>query len=257
MTLGIIFVSIKTVSIFLKRQLVFLQNKYSLKISAQVSSLIYDKILTSSPSSYKRKCGQGEIINFLTMDVGKLKDHIGQLTYAYIFPFVFVYYFYLLYNYFGISVYFTLIVTVLIVIIEVILLVSLKRYTRKNSKKKDKRMKLIIEAFDSIKFIKMYGLEDIFTEKILNARKEEQFYGIRIYRTQIASNNIVMTTSILTGIVTIFFYEIFERDEIDISTILIGITIFDFIIPYISGLSGAISSFISALNSAKRIEVKY
>lgn len=55
LTLTIVFLSIKLISIFLSRQFFMIQTMMGFKAGAQLNCLIYDKVLKVSPANFKEK----------------------------------------------------------------------------------------------------------------------------------------------------------------------------------------------------------
>ena len=97
--------------------------------------------------------------------------------------------------------------------------------------KKDLCMRAITEAFENIKILKLYNLENEYNKKIIDARRIEMDYFERSFHLKNLIKIINWLCPIIIPITTIGAYILFN-DNFDISVILVGLSIFSkFIIP--------------------------
>ena len=73
-----------------------------------------------------------------------------------------------LFNLLEISFLFGFGVLVLFLIIQVFIQIALQKYVEKTMTKKDERLKIIVETFNSIKLLKLYGWEREFRKRVFN-----------------------------------------------------------------------------------------
>ena len=120
-------------------------------------------------------------------------------------------------------------------------------------KRKDERMKLTTETFENIKIIKLYNWESKFEEKILKKRDKEIEVGKKGLKVAITNITLFWFTPVIVSITTIGFYQFFN-EKISISTILVGLAIFNRLQIPVIDLPEIITNFIDTVISMRRIE---
>ena len=120
-------------------------------------------------------------------------------------------------------------------------------------RKKDKRMKTTTEIFDNIKILKLYNWEREFLQKNLIARKEEMDAMYYVFRTFILTTFLFNSCPCILSCLTLGLYQYFN-DKISISTMLIGLSLFQRLQEPINQLPTVISDFVEASVSLGRIE---
>jgi len=250
---GIIFLFILFITIFVKLQNFLIQQKISLKIRYQLNSLIYQKILKISPSSFSQRTSKGKIVNFIQNDSYKISDLIKKCPGIIIYPGKIIAYIYLLFDFFGISFLFGIIAFIIMIIINIIIFKQYNILEQEFLKAKDNRMKTTTETFENIKIIKLYNWENKFKDKILEKRENEIKVGIRGIKVAVTNITLFWFTPVIVSIVTIGCY-MWAHETFSISTMLVGLAIFNLIQEPIEGLPDIITSIIDTVIAMKRIE---
>ena len=251
--LGFILLMIQFINIFVNLQNSLIQQKMSLKIRYQLNSLIYHKILKISPSSFSQRTSQGKIVNFIQNDSSKISDLIKKCPGIIIDPVKIIAYIYLLFNFFGISFLFGIIAFLIMVIINIFIFKKYNILEQQFLKAKDNRMKTTTETFDNIKILKLYNWENKFKDKIVEKRESEIKIGIKGIKVIITNITLFWFTPVIVSIVTIGCY-MWTHETFTISTMLVGLAIFNLIQDPIEGLPDIINSIIDTIISMKRIE---
>ena len=251
--LGISFIILQLSSIYINLHNMMIEEIIGLKSNYQLNILIYQKILKNSPSGFIKKAKQGQIINFIDNDSHKLSDLIKYIPGIIINPIKIIAYVYLLFDFFGLSFLFGLIVFIIMIGINIIIFNKYNILEKEFMKRKDERMKLTTETFENIKIIKLYNWESKFEEKILKKRDKEIEVGKKGLKVVIINITLFWFTPILVSITTIGFYQYFN-DKISISIILVGLAIFVRLQNPIINLPEIITNFIDTIISMRRIE---
>ena len=250
---GGLFLLIQFIHIFVNLQNTLIQQKISLKIKYQLNSLIFQKILKISTSSFSQRTSQGKIVNFIQNDSYKISDLIKKCPGIIIYPGKIIAYIYLLFDFFGISFLFGLIAFIIMIIINIIIYKLYNEIEQQFLKAKDNRMKTTTETFENIKIIKLYNWESKFKDKILEKREREIDVGIKGIKVAVTNITLFWFTPILVSIVTIGCY-MWLHETFTISTMLVGLTIFTLIKEAIENLPDIITSIIDTMIAMKRIE---
>lgn len=158
----------KLISIFINRHNTLFQQRISIKCVNILYAFLFEKILKISPASTKNKSSQGEIVNYIQVDANKIGELIKWSPWLFICPIQIVVYIMLLFYYFGYSFLFGVIPLVICAIINAILFKLYLNFNKEFMKKKDARMSVTTETFDSLKLLKMYAWDQIFKGKVKN-----------------------------------------------------------------------------------------
>ena len=147
-----------------------------IKVKSGLSCLIYEKILRIN-SSTSNDYTHGEIVNFINIDLGKIKNLTMRLFLVTRFPILVVFGIWLLVHYFGYCIVAAFIVGFVNFLIWFVIEKLLARIEKLILDERDKRMRWTTEIISSIKVIKLNSLKDTFTDKVQNIRNQELFYG--------------------------------------------------------------------------------
>ena len=223
------------------------------KVGYQLNCFIYNKILNYSSSGFIKGANQGEIINFIQIDSMRLLFFLTRSPNALISPILIITYIYLLFDFFNFTFIFGLIVILLFIILNYYISKESKIRQKMMMEKKDLCMKITSEALENIKILKLYNWENEFKRKIIEARKIEMDYSKKRFfiLNLIRSLNYLCPT--LISILTIGIYNLFN-DSFNISTMLIGLSIFSKLQTPIKMLQNLINMIIDSIVSFKRIE---
>ena len=119
--------------------------------------------------------------------------------------------------------------------------------------KKDLCMKATTETLDNIKILKLYNWENEFKKKILDAKRIEMDYTTERFNMTILNTTLNWLCPTLVSIITIGVYQQFH-ETFNISTMLIGLSIFSKLQGPIAMLPDVINSILETTVSMKRIE---
>lgn len=160
------FIIAKIVSVLVDRQYEAYDEYLVIRACNVVESFLVNKILRSSPASMKEKSGQGKVLNHIEIDSEKIGEMLCHVAYIIVYPFETAIYIGLLFKYFGIAFLFGMIPLILNCFVNYVLFV---RYAAKEEEylfKKDCRMEVTMETFESLKLLKMYVWEKLFQKKV-------------------------------------------------------------------------------------------
>ena len=246
----VILLSNKLFHIFLLRFFQFYSLKFGAKITIQINTLIYDKLLKISPYA---PISEGNLVNFIQLDAEKLGDFFSYIPVTIVLPIKILFFVYLLFRYLGLTFIFGLIAIICILYYSVYSQGKRAFYQKELLKYKDQRMKTTTQVLNSIKIIKFSCWENFYYKRIKEKRKLELDYLKKMENLNLNVNGLSSSTSNITSLISILAYAIFSS-EMSISNILTSLYIFNslgepfFLLPeYISGL-------LDSMISLKRLE---
>ena len=165
---------IDIVSNLIGEQSDFIQALVGINAKHGIIGIIYDKILKISQSTNKR-FSQGEIINFINVDVEKVTNISSYLSYAAWLPFQALFGFWFLFYYFEFLLFSSIAIGIIFTLLCFWIGLIRGLLQKKICIEKDKRMSATNEIINSIKVIKFNSLADVFVRKILKLRNNELF----------------------------------------------------------------------------------
>ena len=246
----VILLSNKLIHIFLLRFFQFYSLKFGTKITIQINTLIYDKLLKISPYA---PISEGNIVNFIQLDAEKLGDFFSYIPVTVVLPLKIFFFVYLLFKYFGLTFILGLIVLIMILFFSIYSQGKRALYQKELLKYKDQRMKTTTQVLNIMKIIKFNSWEKYFYDKIKSQREIELEYLKKIQTLTLFINALSLSTSNITSLISIIANS-FLSSKISISNILTSLYIFNslgeplFLFPeYISGL-------LDSMISLKRLE---
>ena len=246
----VILLSNKLFHIFLLRFFQFYTLKFGTKITIQINTLIYDKLLKISPYA---SISEGNIVNFIQLDAEKLGDFFSYIPLTVVLPLKIFFFVYLLFKYFGLTFILGLIALIMILFFSIYSQGRRAFYQKELLKFKDQRMKTTTQVLNTMKIIKYNSWEKYFYDKIKAQREIELIYLKKMQTLTLFINAISLSTSNITSLVSILTSS-FLSSEMSISNILTSLYIFNslgeplFLFPeYISGL-------LDSMISLKRLE---
>ena len=163
---GCILIGAKIISTFIHRQYQMFENNLALKSTLRLNCFIFDKILKTSPSSNEKRSSQGEIINFIQVDGPKLGYMLIYCPFLFIYPLQIIVYLILLFHYLGVSFSFGVIPLFMFLIINFFIFKKYANFENELLEKKDIRMEVTTETFESLKLLKMYAWEEEFQKRV-------------------------------------------------------------------------------------------
>ena len=251
--LGFLFLFFKFNSILVYLHYMMKQEAIGIWSSYQLDTFVYHKLLKVSPSSFTQRATHGEIVNFTQVDSEKLLWMIEGCPQLIVGPFKIISFIYLLFKYFGFSFLSGFVILILMFIINIYIYKGYMIIEEEMLEKKDDRMKITTETFDNIKLLKMYNWENEFKNKILEKRNIEIATGKKALRLAIFNSCFFWLCPILVAVSTIGVYNYFHA-SLDISTVIIGLSIFNRLQEPLTELPESISCLIDASISLRRIE---
>jgi ATP-binding cassette, subfamily C (CFTR/MRP), member 2 len=168
------YVTVDVIQSIVWQRAAFLQDLLGIRANHGLVSLIYEKILRLS-SATNKEFSQGEIINFIDVDV----EQINHL--AYIFPLVarlpiqLLFSLSFLFYYFGVTLFTAVGVGLAFSLVNFICAKLRANLQEKILKVKDKRMRHTTELVNNIKVVKLNSWKDFFITKIMGFRSKEVF----------------------------------------------------------------------------------
>ena len=246
----VILLSNKLFNIFLLRFFQFYSLKFGAKITIQINTLIYDKLLKISPYA---SISEGNLVNFIQLDAEKLGDFFSYIPVTIVLPIKILFFVYLLFRYLGLTFIFGLIAIICILYYSVYSQGKRAFFQKELLNYKDQRMKATTQLLNTIKIIKFNCWENFYYNRIKEKRKSELDYLKKMENLNLNVNGLSASTSNITSLISILAYATFSS-EMSISNILTSLYIFNslgepfFLIPeYISGL-------FDSMISLKRLE---
>ena len=157
----------------------FIQMLLGVKAIHGIVGIIYDKILKLS-SATNKIFSQGEIINFIDVDVEKISKLVTILPLAVRFPFQVVFGLWFLFYYFGYSLFAGVGFGIFFIIWNYLIGKAREVLQKKVLREKDRRMRATTEAINNIKVIKLNSWKNLFVSQIFRTRNKELIY-IRLW----------------------------------------------------------------------------
>ena len=212
------FIIIKFIRAIMLNHLEFNNIILSEKITNEMTSLIYEKILKGSTETNLANKGEGEKLNFIEVDA----EEIGSLFY--LGPFVLtapikvgisVYFLFKLLGYrFIYAIIALIILMILILLLQVIYVKNLKILL----KYKDNRMKIVTFVFQMLKNIKLNGWDEEFINRIKIKRDDELLYTKKNLNVEIVRFVLNSNINLLLMIIALGLY-VTSNDQLEISVL--------------------------------------
>ena len=175
------------------------------KITNEMTSLLYEKILKGNTATNLSNKGEGEKLNLIEVDA----EEIGSLFY--LGPFFFTapikigISFYFLFKLLGYKFFYAIIALIILMFLILILQIIYVKNLKILLKYKDNRMKIVTFVFQMLKNIKLNGWDEEFIKRIKIKRDDELLYtkknlNIEIIRFVLTSNINLLLMVIALGV---------------------------------------------------------
>jgi len=222
----------------------------------ELNCFILDKIFKTSPSSFKEKAAEGEIINYIQVDSMKVEWLIETSPSFLISPIQIVIYTWWLFSFFGIAFVFGFITLIIFLIINFMIQSKLFQLENDLLAAKDERLKITSETFNCLKVLKLYSWEGEFLKRTIESREKETIITSS-YRDYNIFNIFLFSLSPVTvSMVSIGFYQYFMNEEgLNITNMIMGITLFNMLQEPIRSIPVSINCIYEAIVSCNRIGV--
>ena len=251
--LGLCFIVLQGISSFTEIHTLMHMNIVGNRAAFELNCFIYKKILNASPSSFTQRATEGEIVNFVQVDSMRLSWMIMTSPNVFINPIQIVAYSYLLFDFFSFSFFAGLGILLIFFLINLKISKLFHYYQKKMLEKKDIRMRASTETFENIKILKLYSWEKQFMKKCLLTRKDEMDAMRTRFNVTTTNISLFWLCPSLVACGTLGFYQ-YLNDKLSISTMLIGLSLFNKLQGPIRQLPSIINNLIESAVSMKRIE---
>ena len=251
--LGLMFLGTQIITAFLGLHTQMVQSNFGNRAGYELNCFIYNKILNYAPSGFIQRANHGEIINFIQIDSMRLSFLVAVAPNAFVAPLMIIAYIYLLFDFFGLTFISGLTILLTFMIMNYFIAKAFRRRQKRMMGKKDICMKVTTETLENIKILKLYNWENEFKRKILEARSVEMDYTDKRYVMTNLNQTVNWLCPTLVSIVTIGVYQLFH-DTFNISTMLIGLSIFSKLQGPVRMLPNVINNILETTVSLKRIE---
>lgn len=235
----------------------FMTGLLSLHIKAGLSSHIFDKTLTISPSilnSSGSEFSYAQIVNLMQVDLTKIADSVPYTVRAFIWPFQFGVGVYLIFITLGWkSLISGLSVMIILFFLNGLIAKKMASLQKEVMLQKDKRMKILNEWLTSMKVLKLYNWEKKISEKVSNARLIEVKLitsGLRYMIGIIFLNWGTRNYLIMAVLITMTM----SGTELTPGNVFAGTSVIGTLNMAIRFIPDILSNFIQALVSYKRIQ---
>lgn len=253
------------VSIYLNNLSATLWFDINISFKASLNNLLFDKSLRISPDG-KSKFSSGEILNLISVDVGKLQSFALELSGSVLAPIQLVLCIASLWSILGKSSIVGLFTVLLAIPFNTRIVKFLTALNRTQMSFKDKRTKMTTEILTAIKSIKLYAwerpmylrLNDLRNDEINNLKKIQSAYRI--------GNFFWGSSSLLVSFSSLAAFSILEKDPLTPELVFPSITLLNMlsrplsVIPYFFNILAEASisvERISNLLSAPEIDSNY
>ena len=251
--LGLCFIILQAISSFMEIHTLMHMNIVGNRASFELNCFIYKKILSASPSSFIQRATEGEIVNFVQVDSMRLSWMIMTSPNIFINPIQILAYCYLLFDFFSFSFFAGLGILLIFFLINLKISKLFHFYQKRMLAKKDIRMRASTETFENIKILKLYSWEKQFMKKCLLARKDEMDAMRTRFNVTTTNISLFWLCPSLVACATLGLYQ-YLNDRLSISTMLIGLSLFNKLQGPVRQLPGIINNIIESAVSMKRIE---
>jgi len=251
--LGSMFLGTQIISAFLNLHTQMIQTNFGNRAGYELNCFIYNKILNYAPSGFTQRANHGEIINFIQIDSMRLSFLVAIAPNAFVAPLMIIAYIYLLFDFFGLTFLSGLTILLSFMVMNYFIAKAFRRRQKRMMGKKDICMKVTTETLENIKILKLYNWENEFKRKILDTRKVEMDFTAKRYVMTNLNQTVNWLCPTLVSIITIGVYQLFN-DTFNISTMLIGLSIFSKLQGPVRMLPNVINSILETTVSLKRIE---
>ena len=214
----LIFIIIKFIRAIMLNHLDFQNIILSEKITNEMTSLLYEKILKGSTATNLSNKGEGEKLNLIEQDA----EEIGSLFY--LGPFVFTapikigISIYFLFRLLGYRFFYAIIALIILMFLILILQIIYVRNLEILLKYKDNRMKIVTFVFQMLKNIKLNGWDEEFIKRIKIKRDDELLYTKKNLNIEIIRFVLNSNINLLLMIIALGVY-VTSNDKLEISVL--------------------------------------
>ena len=186
------------------------------KITNQMIALLTEKIFISDTFySNKSVQGEGELLNLAEVDAEKIGEFFFSGPRIFTAPIKVFISMGLLFKLFGFYFLYVILILIIIIIIIVILQILYIKNVHKLLIFKDKRMKIVSYVFQTLKSLKLNGLDDEFIKRINEKREDELKYTKKTFNLNLATLMINSNINLILIIFALSFFA-YSNKELEI-----------------------------------------
>ena len=248
-----IFILIKFIRAIMLNHLDFYNIILSEKITNEITSLLFEKILTGSTASNYTSKGEGEKLNLIEEDA----EEVGTLFF--LGPFVFTspvkvgisifFLFKLLGKRFVYAIFALILLMIFILILQIIYVKNLKILL----KYKDNRMKIVTFVFQMLKNIKLNGWDEEFINRIKIKRDDELLYTKKNLNIEIIRFLLNSNINLLLMVIALGLY-VTSNEKLEISILFTSFQLVNSMTFPIMALPAFINQIFKDLISIERLQ---
>ena len=221
------------------------------RITNQMIALVYEKILKKNYNNSSKD--EGEKINLIQIDCEKISYLFIIGPRILTMPFRVFIALFLLFQFFGKQFIYTLLVLFILLIFVLIMQILYLRNIKDILKTKDERMKILSYVFHILKYIKINGWEDEFSNKIKVKRENELYYikkkmNIGLFRYLFNAN-----IPLILLMVTIGIY-VYSNNVLEITNIFTAFQLINSLTNPLMSIPSFLNGFFTNLISVSRLE---
>ncbi|KAJ6641638.1 ATP-binding cassette subfamily C member 4 [Pseudolycoriella hygida] len=207
---------------------IFLCFELGMRIRVALSMLIYDKALRLSQFSLE-KTNLSQIINLLTNDTNRFDRGMPFIPYIIVAPLQIMSVTGVLWIYLGPSCFALPLLLLLLVPFQSWVGKVFGNLRVAAAKKTDERIKLINEAINGIQMIKMCTYENVYFQKVLEARKAELKMITKTWMFDAINKSVFDVSSKIMIMLTFLVYILLPNSVVDPSTVFITLTLANYL----------------------------
>ncbi|XP_036139278.1 probable multidrug resistance-associated protein lethal(2)03659 isoform X2 [Monomorium pharaonis] len=179
-----------------------------LKITIACTALIYQKILKLSSSVLDKETSVGQMVNFLSSDISRMRE-LMHLHYIWIAPLQVTWITYITFSEIGWAALVGISIFLLFIPFQAFLAKVTMPLTLKLAQKTDTRLRLMKQVITGVQVIKMYVWESPFYDLVEKARKSEMMVTKKYYILKQFSLTLHRYVPLLSIFATILSYVLF------------------------------------------------
>ena len=212
------FITIKFIRAIMLNHLDFNNVILSEKITNEMTSLLYEKIIKGNTATNKSTKGEGEKLNLIEEDaeeIGSLFSVVPQVITSIIKVGISLYF---LFSLIGYRFFYAIIALICLMFLIVILQIKYVKNLDILLKYKDKRMKIVTFVFQMLKNIKLNGWDEEFINRIKIKRDDELLYTKKNLNIDIITFLLNSNINLLLMIIALGLY-VTSNDKLEIAVL--------------------------------------
>ncbi|KAJ2812245.1 hypothetical protein H4S07_001528, partial [Coemansia furcata] len=221
-----------------------------------LSALVFRKVLRLSNES-RSKHTVGEVVSYLSVDADRIALSVNYIHCLWCYPLQIAVVMYMLYQTLGWSSFAGVAMLAINACASTCLAGFIQVHVRDFFNWRDQRMRILTEAMNNMKGIKLYSWQSAFIDKICRIRDTQELCSLRkVGMWKAIMNTSSSLTTVLIGLVTFAAYEIFDgisRGPLTSKLIFVSLSYFLLIQEPISQSPSVVTLFINTAKSYARV----